>query len=80
MEAHANLGEAYLKCKQTDAAVRQLQWAIQLRPDEPWLYCTLGLAHLKRREVIAAANNWFRATYLYLRRWSSGQAPGSKLN
>ncbi len=68
MEAHANLGAAYLQCKQIDMAVREVQWAIQLRPEEPWLYRTLGLAHWKRREVIAAARDWCRAIYLYLRR------------
>jgi predicted Zn-dependent protease len=50
MEAHANLGEAYIQCKQLDAAVRQLQWAVQLHPEEPWLYRTLALAHWKRSE------------------------------
>ena len=68
MEAHANLGETYLQCKQIEAALRQLQWALQLHPGEPWLYRTLGLAHWKSRKVIAALGDWSRATYLYLRR------------
>jgi len=73
MEAHANLGETYLQCKQIHAAVRELQWAIQLRPQEPWLYRTLGLAHWKHGDVMAAVNDWCRAIYLYLRRWLSSR-------
>ena len=71
MEAHANLGAAYLHRKDIDAAVREVQWAIQLRPQEPWLYSILGMAHWKRRKLIPAAGNWCRAMYLYLRRLSS---------
>jgi tetratricopeptide (TPR) repeat protein len=72
-EAHGNLGATYLQCKQIDAAVRELQWAIQLRPEEPWLYHTLAVAQLKRRQVMAAAGNWCRATFLYFRRGSSSK-------
>jgi tetratricopeptide (TPR) repeat protein len=68
MEAHANLGETYLQCSQIEAASRQLQWALELNPKEPWLYRTMGLALWKQRKIIAALGNWFRALYLYLRR------------
>jgi tetratricopeptide (TPR) repeat protein len=68
MEAHANLGEAYLQCKEVDAALRQLQWALQLHPEEPWLYRTLALAHWKQRRMIAAVGDWAKAAYLYLRK------------
>ena len=68
MEAHANLGGTYLGCKQIDAAVRELLWAIQLQPQEPWLYRTLALAHWKRREFMAAAGDWCKAIYLFIRK------------
>ena len=67
MEAHANLGETYLRCKKIDAAVRELQWAIQLRPGVPWLHHTLAMAHWERREIIKATGDWCRAIYLYFR-------------
>ena len=69
MEAHANLGETYLQCKQIDAALRQLQWAVQLHPTEPWLLRTLALAHRKRREKIPALAEWWSTAFLYLQRW-----------
>ena len=68
MEAHANLGETYLQCSQIEAASRQLQWTLELHPEEPWLYRTLAQAHWKRRRVIAALRNISKAMFLYLRR------------
>lgn len=67
MEAHANLGETYLRCKKIDAAVRELQWAIQLRPEVPWLHYTLALAHWKRHEIINASGDLCKAIYLYFK-------------
>jgi Flp pilus assembly protein TadD len=67
MEAHGNLGAAHLHCNQIEAAMRELQWALQLRPEEPWLHHTLALAQWKRRDVIAAAGEWCRTIYLYVR-------------
>jgi tetratricopeptide (TPR) repeat protein len=68
MEAHANLGETYLQCSQIEAASRQLQWTLELHPEEPWLYRTMALTHWKQRKIIAALGDWSRAAYLYSRR------------
>jgi tetratricopeptide (TPR) repeat protein len=73
VEAHGNLGETYLKCKQLEAAIRQLQWAIHLHQQEPWLYRTLAFAHLKQRRIIAALGDLGKASYLYVRRWVSSK-------
>jgi tetratricopeptide (TPR) repeat protein len=73
MEAHANLGETYLECRQIEAALRQLQWALELHPKEPWLYRTRALANWKQRKIITALGDWSRATSLYLRRWLSSK-------
>jgi Tfp pilus assembly protein PilF len=67
MEAHANLGETYLRCKKIDSAVRELQWAVQLRPEVSWIHHKLALAHMKRGEIINAAGDWGKAIYLYCR-------------
>ena len=61
-------GETYLECRQIEAALRQLQWALELHPKEPWLYRTMGLALWKQRKIIAALGDWSRAAYLYSRR------------
>jgi hypothetical protein len=39
----------------------------QLHPEQPRLHRTLALAHWKRREFIAAAGDWCKAIYLYVR-------------
>jgi pyruvate/2-oxoglutarate dehydrogenase complex dihydrolipoamide dehydrogenase (E3) component len=67
MEAHANLGEAYLRRKKFDSAVRELQWTVQLCPEVSWIHHNLALAHWKRGEIIDAAGDWGKAIYLYFR-------------
>jgi len=56
-----------------DEAIRELQWAIQLKPAEPWPYSTLALARWKHREIVAAARNLGTSIFLYLKRGLSKQ-------
>ncbi len=53
-EAHANLGIIYRQLKKYDAAVVHYQKAIEIKPDETFLYSNLGVVYRKMKKYADA--------------------------
>jgi Flp pilus assembly protein TadD len=47
MEAHANIGDAYVEMGRSGDAVPSLKRALELRPDEPEAHYLLGVAYFR---------------------------------